>query len=592
MRRTKKKHTAGVDAIATPHQIEKGGRPPIASWDWRSWWGAVVLAAITLATFAPAIGNSFVSWDDDDNFVRNRWFLGLGWPQLRWAWTTFHLGVYQPLAWGLLSAESAAWGLDPRGYHAASVFLHAVNTVILYVLVRALLDRSSVTAGTGGRRDRAAGLGAGLAVALFAVHPLRTEVVAWASCQPYLPCAMFAMLSVLAYLHAHPASKSTRPAWTVVSLVLFAAALLSHAVAVSVPAILVILDFYPLGRIGPGRWRGPAARTVWLEKIPFFALTVVFTALAIHAKAQSGALVAIGHHGIAQRLAQSFYGICFYVIKTVFPVGIAALYPLTNLPEPTDPRVILCVGAVLGASIGALLACRRLPGVLAAWLAYVVILAPNLGLVQVSQYIAADRYSYFASLSFVVLGAAGLTTLINGPAEQNGRGRILARGSACAGLCLVVALAAMTWQQCRTWADSVSLWTHAVDHGGDRSAAVRNYLGLALARAGRYEEAMTQLRQSAALDSRYADAHLNIGFTLMRQKRYEQAGAELKVALQLDPSLHQAHHNLGLVLARQNRLEEAVEHFRESLRLRPDYDLPRLALSQIQEQIGKLEPGR
>ncbi len=234
---------------------------------------AVVLVLLVVAAFSPCLRNDFVAWDDDKNFLNNPGYRGLGWVQLRWDWTSFQLGVYQPLAWMILGAESLLWGLRPWGYHLTSLILHALNTVVLLVLTLSLLSRCRP------RRERAEPgsslLDAGLAVALFAVHPLRTEVVAWASCQPYLPCALFSMLTVLAYLRALPEGAPPRRGSLVAAFCLFAAALLSKAVAVSLPAVLLILDVYPLRRLGggPGRWFGPSVRGVWREKLPFLGLS-------------------------------------------------------------------------------------------------------------------------------------------------------------------------------------------------------------------------------------------------------------------------------------------------------------------------------
>src|SRR5262249_42631508 len=233
---------------------------------------AIPLVLLVVAAFLPVLGNDFVNWDDQVNFLGNPDFRGLGWPQVRWAWTTFLLGVYQPLAWLLLEAQYVVGGPDPRGYHLVSLLLHAANAVALYALTAALLARCRPHIFLHGPWARA--LGAGLAPALFAVHPLRVEAVAWASCQPYLPCALFSMLAVLAYLRAVDEGPSPRWGWLAASLALAAAAMLSKAVALSLPAVLVILDVYPLRRLGggPGRWLGPSARKVWLEKLPFFAL--------------------------------------------------------------------------------------------------------------------------------------------------------------------------------------------------------------------------------------------------------------------------------------------------------------------------------
>ena len=155
------------------------------------WWIVVALAVVAAAPFLSGMNNGFLAFDDDENFIDNAWFRGLGLSQIRWAWTTFLLGVYQPLAWMLLELEYVLAGLDPRGYHLVSIGLHAAVAVALFALIVAILRRCDWLANQTGRSEIHFQLAAALAAALFAVHPLRVEVVAWASCQPYLPCACF-----------------------------------------------------------------------------------------------------------------------------------------------------------------------------------------------------------------------------------------------------------------------------------------------------------------------------------------------------------------------------------------------------------------
>src|SRR5947209_11866986 len=185
------------------------GPAPAPDRDRRTWLVAIPLVLFVAVAFLPALGNGFVDWDDEANFLKNSQYRGLGWTQVRWAWGTFLLGVYQPLAWLLFEAQYALFRLDPRGYHLASLLLHAADAVALYALAAALLVRCRPDPFLHEPWARA--VGAGLATALFAVHPLRVEPVAWVSCQPYLPCALFAILAVLAYLRA--VGDGPRPRW-------------------------------------------------------------------------------------------------------------------------------------------------------------------------------------------------------------------------------------------------------------------------------------------------------------------------------------------------------------------------------------------
>jgi protein O-mannosyl-transferase len=326
---------------------------------------------VVLAAFLPVRDNGFVSFDDKKNFLENASFRGLGRPQLVWAWTTGHLGVYEPLGWMLLEAEYAAWGLDPRGYHLASLALYFLVTIALYGLTVAAVARSR----PGLWRDDPGTVRACacLAVGLYAVHPLRVQVVAWASCRSHVACGLFSVLTVLAQLRAHDAPQRVRRGWLVGSFLLYTASLLSKAPAITLPAVLLIHDVYPLGRLGPGRWLSPGAWRVYREKVPFAALSVVFAALAIWARAR--AITPVPGHGAEARVARACYNAMFYLAKTVAPMRISACYPVPRRMTLTEPRFLLSAMGVAAVSAILVAARRRFPGALAAWVVYLVMLA-------------------------------------------------------------------------------------------------------------------------------------------------------------------------------------------------------------------------
>ena len=246
MRKSTQRRSRRTVSAPVASRDSGGSQGPLPAWDRRTWLVAIPLALIVIYAFIPTLDNGFVSWDDDQNFLDNPYFRGLGAAQVKWAWTTFWLGVYQPLAWLLFEAQYVFCQLDPRGYHLTSLLLQVANAVVLYVLTVALLVRCRTDSCL--ESPWTCSLSAGLATALFAVHPLRVEAVAWASCQPYLPCILFSMLSVLAYLRAFRMDSSPRWGWLVGSFFLFVAALLFKAVAVSLPAVL----------LDPGRLPTPA----------------------------------------------------------------------------------------------------------------------------------------------------------------------------------------------------------------------------------------------------------------------------------------------------------------------------------------------
>jgi protein O-mannosyl-transferase len=545
--------------------VIRRNRQRLPGWYLRTWLIAVPLVLLVIAAFVPALDNGFVNWDDDKNFIENPHYRGLGSAQWKWAWSTFWLGVYQPLAWLLFELQYVFWKLDPRGYHLTSVILHATNAVVLYVLAVTLLVRSRPD--LLHKSPWACSVGAGLATALFAVHPLRVEAVAWASCQPYLPCALFSMLAILAYLAAFAVDSSPWWAWLVSSFVLFVAALLSHAVAVSLPAVLLILDVYPLRRLGTGRgrWFGSAARPVWFEKAPFVMMSIVFMGVAIAAR--SRALAFVQQNDAPANVAQVCYGIWFYIFKTVLPLDLVAVYPSPKEIDWLAPLFILSVVGTLAMSVASLFLRQRWPGLLAAWLSYLVILAPNLGIMRISEQIGADRYSYIATLGWVIVAAACLCRL----GQAYSRSRPGAMGIIVLALGALVALIPLTWNQCRTWRDSMTLWTHALTHGAGDSSEVHNNLGVELSRLGKFDLAEAHYNTALRLEPNYIAAHNNLGVELARQGKFEAAAVHYAEALRLKPGYIAAHNNMGVALNHQGKFEAAEAHFAHTLRLDPSY---------------------
>jgi Flp pilus assembly protein TadD len=574
------RHAASTPAAGGDVRPSQEPRP---AWDRRIWLLAIPLALLVIAAFMPSLDNGFVEWDDEKNFLENPYFRGLGAAQVKWAWTTLWVGAYQPLAWLLFEAQYVFWKLDARGYHLTSLLLHAVNALVLYVLTVTLLVRCR--SASSFKSPWACGLSAGLATVLFAVHPLRVEAVAWASCQPYLACALFSMLAVLAYLRAFWVGQSPRWGWLVSSFVLFVAALLSKAVAVSLPVVLLILDVYPLRRFagGPGRWLASPARRALLEKVPFAIVSVVFMELAIAAKPQSS--WSTERYRAAAGIAQACYGVWFYIFQTVLPLNLSALYEVPREIDWLAPPFLLSILGTLGLTISLCLLGRRWPGLLAVWLSYLAILAPNSGIVRISRQIAADRYTYMAMLGWVILAAACLCRLWQTPS----RTRPGSMGIIALFVGVLLGLIPITRDQCRTWRNSETLWSHALNHGSGSSSMVHNNFGTVLQRQGSFEGAVAHYTEALRLNPSYADAHNNLGVLRSLEGKYEAAEAHYAEALWLDPGSAEVHSNLGRVLSDQGNLAEAAAQYAEVLRLIPGSAAAHNDLGLLHHRRGKFE---
>ncbi len=490
-----------VSAAAASENAEPD-QQPTSGWDRLTWLVAIPVALLVIVAFLPVLDNGFVLWDDQGNFVDNPFYRGLGLARVKWAFSTFWLGAYQPLAWLLLEAQYVWWKLDARGYHLTSVVLHAANAVVLYALTVTVLARCPTDSFRTSPWTRS--LCAGVATALFMMHPLRVEAVAWASCQPYLPCALCSMLVVLAYLRAFPRGSSPRWGWLAGSFVLFVAALLFKAVAVSLPAVLLILDVYPLRRFGdgPGRWYRSSARRVLWEKVPFVLVSLVFMGLAITAKPHTQ--VYIKRYDASARFAQACYGTWFYIEKTVLPLDLTAFYPTPADLNWLAPLFLLSILGTLAMSVGLFLLRRRWPGLLAVWLCYLVILAPNSGIVQIADQIAADRYSYMAMLGWVIVAAACFYRLWH--TSLRARHDVVGIVALCLGPFLVV----MTWYQCWTWRDSEVLLSHALNHGAADSSLVHSTLGVVFIGQGKVEAAAAHFALALRLNPHDAASHNNL----------------------------------------------------------------------------------
>jgi Flp pilus assembly protein TadD len=572
----------GAEKAELPGEPASQSGPP-AKPDFSELMLVPVLAAVI--AFWPVLQNSLVDWDDYSNFVNNRNYLGLGWPQIRWAWTTFWMGVYQPLAWMLLEGEYAFWGLNPWGFHLGSLALYAAATAALYVLAVTLLERCRVV-GDGKGRWRIQ-LGAAIAVTLFAVHPLRTEVVAWVSCQPYLPSTLFAILTVLAYLHAHPDGQPARAEWVAAALGLFVAGLLSKAVVVNLPLVLILLDVYPLRRIGgrQGVFAGPEARRAWLEKVPYLSLAGLFMALAMRAK-QAGMMESgqpFDQGPPASRLAHACYSACFYLAKTVWPAGISAFYPLPGRLSWREPVFLASIAIVAGITLALLLMRRRWPGALVAWLSYLILLAPVSGLVRISSQVAADRYAYPTMIGLAVLAAAVLARIL-----ATSRRELATVSLATLAL---VAFIPLDWKICRTWRDSLTFWSTTLAQY--ESPTAHYSLGLELQRRGKFAEAADQFAAALAMSPDFIDAHANLVKVLAQQGKFPEAHRELAEVLRRQPDNSKARNDLGAAYVIVGKFAEADEQLQEALRHDPNNVNVRINLGTcyaVQQKFAEAEP--
>ncbi|MBI3553653.1 MAG: tetratricopeptide repeat protein [Elusimicrobia bacterium] len=519
---------------------------------------ALVFAATALA-FLPGLRNGFVSWDDRVLLVQNPYFRGLGWPQIRWAFAHFQTGKYMPLAWLSFELDYALWGMNPAGYHLSSLLLHAAAAALFFLVALRLTSSREAP-------RRGAPVGAVFAALFFSLHPLRVESVSWATERADPLAAVFYLAAVLLYLRRRLG----------LSCAAFALSLLAKATGITLPAVLLLLDVYPLRR---WRWGEPGWQKLVAEKVPFAAVSLIFACAGLAGQATTRALVPLARFGAAERLAQACYGPVFYLAKTLWPSNLSPLYVLS--PRLTPAPFVLS-GLFMVLLSGLLIARRReTPWALAAWCFYLVALLPVIGLVKLGLAIASDRYTYLASFGPALLAGLGAQML----ADKGPRPRWLWSAALAAGLC---GLTAATVAQIGTWRDSVVFWRHAVAVDPDCYVCHKN-LGDALAAQGLEEESREHLVAGALL---LAKARHDLGVWYYDAGRYAEAAQRFSEALDAAPGVPETENNLGLALQRLGRPAEAAARFEAAVRAKPDFAPALVNWGAALAALGRREQAR
>jgi protein O-mannosyl-transferase len=545
----------------------------------------LVIFSLTLAAFIPAIQNGFVNWDDDHMIYENPFYRGLGWTQISWMFTTFHMGHYQPLSWLSLGLDYLVWEMEAFGYHLTSLVLHAGNAVLFYLLALRLL-RLSEFKNSGETRLRIAACFSALA---FSVHPLRVESVAWVTERRDVLSGFFLLSCVLCYLRAVLASSGTKyKQWLGAAIVLYAFSLLSKAVGMTLPLLLLIMDIYPLRRLtgGPAKWFTAENRSLWWEKLPFFILAFITGVIALNAQSHVAALKNLGDYGLLSRLVQAIYGLGFYLWKTIVPVRLSPLYELPTDFSAADWHVLLSASAALIVTVILFAVRRWWPAGLTVWVCYAVAVAPMLGVAQSGVQLVADRYSYLPCLGFAVLAGAGMAYSWKFPESDRSKKIVFLCANIVAAT-LVVSAGILTWRQTQVWHDSETLWRHALEIDPKASVAHLN-LGQQLTNTGRAGEAMEQFQEALQIDPNYAAAHVNLGRILAMVGKTDEAAKHFRQLLQSNPNFAEGHNDLANALVKQGNTKEAIEHYRIALQIDPGYEIASNNLGRVLAESNKI----
>jgi protein O-mannosyl-transferase len=527
----------------------------------------LLLSLVTLAVFLPVARHEFINYDDPDYVTRNAMVLnGLSWHGAVWAFTSGAAGNWHPFTWLSHMLDVQLFGLWAGGHHLINVLFHIANTLALFLILNGMtraLWRSALVA------------------ALFALHPLHVESVAWVSERKDVLSAFFFLLTLWAYTRyaqsLRSAARSTlhAPAFYALALFFFTLGLMSKPMLVTLPFVLLLLDYWPLGRIqvsSPFVIRHLSS--LIREKLPFFALAMASSIVTFVVQQKGGAVASAEQLPVPLRLANALVAYFRYLGKAVWPDHLAVFYPH---PGYWPWWQVVGAALVLGAMSTLVIAVgRRQPALLVGWLWFVGMLVPVIGLVQVGLQSMADRYSYLPLIGlFILLVWAVPEGWLNRKAFVFGTAALLAAG------------AAATFQQVRVWRTAESLFRHATAVTQKNYLAYHN-LGSALARMDQADEATRCFEMALAIRSNYPDAQYDLGVIAARRGEWDEAVARYRAALQLKPKFPEAHNNLGNVLSELGRKDEAARHFAAAVQFKPDFPEALNNLANVEAAQGNL----
>jgi len=501
-------------------------------------WICFALAALTLAVYAPALRCQFLTFDDQAYVTENRHVrAGLTLAGVEWAFRSTTAGNWHPLTMLSHMLDCQVYGMRAWGHHLTSILLHTVNTVLLFLLLAQMTGKTWRSA---------------CVAALFGVHPVHVESVVWIAERKDVLCGFFFLLAIWAYWKQTTAeSAPNRRFWSFAVLILFAFALMSKPMAVTLPFVLLALDFWPLERTRKVSW----SRLI-LEKIPLMLLTVVFCGITVWAQKKGDAVASDSILPLSERVVHAMISYFDYIRVLVFPWHLSVYYPYEH-HEPAIMGIAAAAGLALITGIALATSARR-SYLTVGWVWFIGMLVPVIGLVQVGGQGWADRYLYLPCIGFFI-------AVIWTGAELAARISVVKLLFPAA----IVALVAVTFSEFPYWRDTTTLFTRALD------VTRGNYLAMTLvgsmdADKGQLEDAIQLYRNALAIKPTYPEAHFFLGRALERKGQMNDALAEYNRALRLRPEFDAANVMVGLALARENKFDEAIAHYRVALKTNPE----------------------
>ena len=582
------------------------------------------VALLTFLVYLPALQNDLIELDDVAYIRDNPHIRSINGELLRWAFFQFYAANWHPLTWISHAADYALWGLNPMGHHLMNIILHAINSLVVVLLVARLLDASKErgveTGSVGFLSDRTALITACVTGLLFGIHPVHVESVAWVSERKDLLCALFFLLSIMAYTkytgrrqrvvrkqraedRGQKAEgirqQTTNSADTnttavqgnifihkqyLVSLVLYILALMSKPMAVTLPVVLLILDWYPLHRIKSFK----ALREASVEKIPFFVLSLLSSIVTMTAQQTGGAMKMMAVVPLSTRVFVAIQSLVAYLEKMLLPLNLIPFYPY---PKDISLFSFKYASAIM-LSVGITAACAVLAKKqkfwMSAWGYYVITLVPVLGLIQVGEQSMADRYTYLPSLGpFLIagLGAAWIADKL----------RFVRKGGAIS-LLLAVSfmvligslLSYATFHQVGLWRNGIKLWSFVIEREPTRVPFAYLLRGRAFEKDGEVEKAVADYTKAIALNPRFTEAYNNLGMIYGKARIYDQAIEIFSRSISLDPSRATSFNNRGRTYVYLGQYEKALEDLNRAIALDHDFDVAYINRGELYYRTGKM----
>jgi tetratricopeptide (TPR) repeat protein len=520
---------------------------------------ALFLALVTLAAYLPVTRYNFITYDDDAYVTANPVVQdGLTPEGLKWAFTTGHASNWHPLTWISHMTDCALFGLNPGAHHFVNILFHAANAALLFILLLRLTGQMWPAA---------------FVAALFAWHPLHVESVAWVAERKDVLSTFFALLTLLSYAK-YVQAKSRRSYWF--ALFFFALGLMSKPMLVTLPFVMLLLDYWPLYRMGKAEGGRRNLSGLLVEKTPFFTLAVASCVITFLVQHSGHAVATLEDVPAGFRLENAVVATAWYLQKLVWPGPLAVIYPLAPIP----PVVFAVSAAILiGISVAVWRARLRNRCWLVGWLWFLGTLVPVIGLVQVGSAAMADRYTYIPSIGIFMAVVFGLPELA-GKIAWAKKGLPWA-----AALVLAGCLGAMEWQL-HYWRDSETLFRHtlAVTRNNDKAHLD---LAVALDQQDRFAEALAEYHEAVRIAPDRYQLYFNMGCALGRLGRHAEALAEFRKAIQFDPHVALWHAAAGGELVTLGYDDEALKEFAVAARLKPDYARPHLETAKFFFQQGR-----